>query len=64
MNSQNIYTDDRNNVYINGEKVIMPKSLFFKNHICQVNNKTYLNGKEFKNGKWRYTLRSLFNTLF
>ena len=63
MNYQSIVQKD-NELYINGEKVEQPKSLFFKNCICQVNDKTYINGKEFKKGKWRYTLRSIFNTLF
>lgn len=49
--------------YINGEEVNV-KSLFFKNTIVQNNNKVYINGKEKKNGKWKYTLRSIFNTLF
>ena len=35
-----------NETFINGEKIEMPKSLFFKNCICQVNGKTYLNGKK------------------
>lgn len=50
--------------YINGEKIEMPKSMFFKNTICQVNNKAYINGKEQKNGKWKYTIKSLFYTIF
>ena len=53
-----------NELYINGKRVEQPKSLFFKNCICQVNDKTYINGKEFKKGKWKYTLKSIFNTLF
>lgn len=52
------------NTYINGEKVEMPKSIFFNNTIVQNNNKTYLNGKELKNGKWKYTFKSIFNTIF
>ena len=53
-----------NELWINGKKIEQPKSLFFKNCIIQSNNKTYINGKEFINGKWKYTLRSIFNTLF
>lgn len=63
MNYQSIVQKD-NELWINGVKVKQPKSLFFKNSVCQVNDKTYINGKEFKKGKWKYTLRSIFNTLF
>jgi len=63
MNYQSIVQKD-NELWINGKKVKQPKSLFFKNSVCQVNGKTYINGKEFKKGKWKYTLRSIFNTLF
>lgn len=50
--------------YINGEKIEMPKSTFFSNTIVQVNNKVYINGKELKNGKWKYTFKSLINSIF
>ena len=51
-------------LYINGEKIEMPKSTFFSNTIVQVNNKTYINGKELKTGKWKYTFKSLINSIF
>lgn len=63
MNIQSIVQKDKE-LWINGEKVEQPKSLFFRNCIVQVNDKTYINGKEFKKGKWRYTLKSILNTLF
>ncbi len=53
-----------NELWVNGKKIEQPKSLFFKNCVSQVNDKTYINGKELKNGKWKYTLRSIFHTLF
>ena len=62
-NIQSIVQKDKE-LWINGEKIEQPKSLLFKNCICQVNGKLYINGKEFKNGKWKYTLKSIFNSLF
>lgn len=51
--------DDR--LWINGEEIEMPKSIFFKNCLIQRNGKNYINGKEWiaSQGKWRYTLKSL-----
>lgn len=49
---------------INGEEIEYPKSLFFKNTICTINEKIYINGKEKINGKWKYTINSIFHTLF
>lgn len=49
--------DDR--LWINGEEIEMPKSIFFKNCLIQRNEKNYINGKEYKNGEWKYTLKSL-----
>ena len=51
-------------LFINDEEVEYPKSLFFNNTICQINNNVYVNGKKYKNGKWKYTLKSLFYTIF
>ncbi len=53
-----------NEVYINGIKIEQPKSLFFNNCVCQINNKVYINGKEFKKSKWKYTIKSIFYTIF
>lgn len=53
-----------NKLYINGEEVEKPKSLFFENCLCQVNDKIYINGKEKINGKWKYTIKSVLCTLF
>ena len=36
--------DDR--LWINGEEIEMPKSIFFKNCLIQRNGKNYINGKE------------------
>lgn len=60
----NNITQCNNELWINGEKVEQPKSLFFKNCIVTNNNRIYINGKEKINGVWKYTLRSIFATLF
>jgi hypothetical protein len=53
-----------NKLIIDGKEIEKPKSIFFSNTICQIDNKIYINGKELKNGKWRYTLKSLFHSIF
>lgn len=53
-----------NKVFINDEEIEMPKSIFFSYTITANSTNIYLNGKEFKNGKWKYTLKSLINTIF
>lgn len=62
-NGYNTITQINGKIYINGQEV-NAKSLFFKNSMVMNNNKVYINGKEKKNGKWKYTLKSIFNTLF
>lgn len=53
-----------NKLWINDKEIEYPKSLFFHQSVCQINDKVYINGKEFKNGKWKYTISSIFHTLF
>ncbi len=57
-------TQSGNKLWINDKEIEQPKSLFFNNCLRLVDNKVYINGKEFKNGKWKYTIRSIINTLF
>ena len=57
-------TQINDELWINGEKIDVPKSWFFKNCFVQCNGKNYINGKEKKEGKWCYTLRSIWNSLF
>lgn len=59
-----VITQINDELWINGEKIDVPKSLFFKNCFVQCNGKNYINGKEKKEGKWCYTLRSIWNSLF
>ena len=59
-------TQINDELWINGEKIDIPKSLFFKNCFVQCNGENYINGKEWiaSKQKWCYTLKSLWNSLF
>ena len=58
-------TQINDKLFINGKEIEQPKSLFFKNSISVINNnKIYINGKEKIKGKWKYTIKSVFYTLF
>lgn len=58
-----------NGVYINGNQVIingekLPPAPCPCCRSTVVNGKVYINGFEFKNGKWRRTLAALWHYLF
>ena len=63
-------TQINDELWINGEKIDAPKSLFFKNCFVQYNGKNYVNGKKWiasrdgKAGAWKYTFKSLWHTIF
>lgn len=53
-----------NDVYVDGKKVEgVPGSANMLN-ICQVNDKLYVNGYKYVNGKWRRTIGSIFYHIF
>ena len=53
-----------NRVWINGEE-LPPVPTKRKNHCStQINGKVYIDGYEFKKGKWRRTLKALWHLLF
>lgn len=53
-----------NRVWINGEE-LPPVPTKRKNHCStQINGKVYIDGYEFKEGKWRRTLKALWHLLF
>lgn len=62
----NVITQVNDELWINGEKIDVPKSLFFKNCFVQCNGKNYINGKKWddKAGVWKYTFKSLWHTIF
>ena len=59
-----VIIQQNNKTFINGKEIEMPESIFFSNTIVQKNKKIYLNGKELKNGKWKYTIKSIANSIF
>lgn len=64
MNNYQTIIQKNDKTFINGKEIKQPKSLFFKNCVCIVNNNIYINGKEQIKGKWKYTIKSIFHTLF
>lgn len=62
-NITSIITDKEKYIIINGIKYKLPK--YIKGtHITQINNHVYIDGYEFKNGKFKKTLKSLFHLFF
>lgn len=53
-----------NRVWINGEELPPVPTSCFGNNVTQINDKIYVNGYEFKKGKWRRTLRALWHLWF
>lgn len=62
INNNTIVKDNR--VWINGEE--LPPVPTKGNNYCltQINDKVYINGYEFKKGKWRRTLKALWHLWF
>ena len=54
---------ENNKIFINGVEVKKPAGMK-GSVISQINDKTYIDGYEFKNGKWKRTLKGLFHYLF
>lgn len=53
-----------NRVWINGEE-LPPAPIKGNSYTTSmIGNKVYINGYEFKNGKWRRTLRALWHMWF
>ena len=52
--------------FVNGQEINYPS--LKKNHYLykttQVNNNIYINGYEYKDGKWKRTLKALFYYIF
>ena len=53
-----------NRVWINGEELPPAPARYFGHNVTQINGKVYINGYEFKKGKWRRTLRALWHLWF
>lgn len=53
-------------IIINGEKITPPKKMFGSSgiNVTQYNDKLYVNGYEWCNGKWKRTLAAIWRYLF
>lgn len=52
-----------NKVWING-KELPPVPVESPHSITQIDNKVYIDGFEFKNGKWRRTIKAIWHLWF
>ena len=52
-----------NKVWIDG-KELPPVPVKSSHSITQIDNKVYIDGFEFKNGKWRRTIKAIWHLLF
>ena len=55
---------DNNNLYYQGEKYSLPKICKNGSRVTMINGKVFINGYEFKDGKFKKTLRALFHKYF
>ena len=55
---------DNNNLYYQGEKYPLPKICKSGSRVTMINDKVFINGYEFKDGKFKKTLRALFHKYF
>lgn len=53
-----------NRVWINGEELPPVPSKSKNSSVTQIDGKVYINGYEFKKGKWRRTLKALWYLWF
>ena len=60
----NIVRVSGNRVWINGEEMPATPTKGDAHNTTQVNDKVYIDGYEFKNGKWRRTLAALWHLWF
>lgn len=62
VNGNNSCIICREYVQING--VVLPPAPGKGSNVTTINNKVYINGYEYKNGKWRRTLKALWHLWF
>lgn len=53
-----------NRVWINGEELPPVPTKGTSSCVTQIDGKVYINGYEFKKGKWRRTLKALWHLWF
>lgn len=51
-------------IMVNGQKVPEFVCMNKGNSITQIDNKVFINGYEYKNGRWRRTLKALIHLIF
>ena len=51
-----------NEIYIGGQKIQTPSHL--RNNITVIGNRVYVDGYEYKNGKWKKTLAAWWHKYF
>lgn len=62
VNGNNSCIICREYVQING--VVLPPAPGKGSNVTTINDKVYINGYEYKNGKWRRTLKALWHLWF
>lgn len=60
--SSSIIVDDR--VILNGQEIPLPPNTTKSRNVTIINNRIYVNGYEYKNGKWKKTLAALWHKIF
>ena len=55
---------DKNTVMINGVEIPLPPATKEGRNISIINGKVFVDGYEWKNGKWQKTLRALYHKYF
>lgn len=51
-------------IYVNGKRLPSPPNQSKGRNITVIGNHVFVNGYEYKNGKWKRTLRALWHSLF
>lgn len=72
LNNGSIQINEGNTIMINNKQIFINgilvdnKPLKYSNsqNLAQINNKIYLNGYEFKNGKWKRTISAFLYNIF
>lgn len=62
MNNNNTTVVVGNRVWVNGEE--LPPCPTNGHNVTQINGKVYIDGYEYKKGKWRRTLKALWYLWF
>lgn len=55
---------DKNIIMINGIEIPLPSATEERRNISIINDKVFVDGYEWKNGKWQKTLRALYHKYF